>query len=63
MTYVTEIYCENLDCNVRECQILTKDIGVPDPPIWRCPGCGKRAKIHLRRLEHEPAGEVKAAQV
>jgi hypothetical protein len=50
MSYVTEIYCENPQCNARQCEIVTKDHGdVPEPTSWRCPACGRPAKVHWRR--------------
>lgn len=56
MTYITQIYCQSADCNVREVEVMTKDHGnQPEPEKWRCPGCGKPAKLHWRRtlVEHE----------
>lgn len=55
MTYITQIYCENSNCNVREVEVLTKDHGdQPEPLVWSCPGCGMLAKLHWRRtlLQH-----------
>lgn len=50
MSYVTQIYCENPQCNVRQSEIVTKDLGVaPEPESWRCPACGQKAKVHWRR--------------
>jgi hypothetical protein len=49
MTYVTEIYCENTDCNARQSTVFTKDYGDnPEPTVWRCPACGKQAKVHWK---------------
>jgi hypothetical protein len=54
MTYITEIYCQNEDCNVRQSQVTTKDYGdQPEPTAWRCPGCGQKAKVHWRRTSRE----------
>jgi hypothetical protein len=56
LTYVIEIYCHNTDCNVRHCEIVTKDFGDnPEPKTWHCPGCGHEATVHWRRdlVEHE----------
>jgi hypothetical protein len=56
MTYVTEIYCGNRDCNARQSEVVTKDHGDnPEPRSWRCPACGATAKVHWRRnlAEHE----------
>lgn len=67
--YVTQIYCDNPECNVRQVEIRTKDYDQPDPEIWSCPACGKHAKINWRgtveeRQRHELAlaiGRVNAA--
>lgn len=54
--YVTEIYCWNSDCNVRESRVSTKDLGDnPEPQRWRCPGCGKPCNVHWRRTLREQA--------
>jgi hypothetical protein len=56
MTYVTEIYCQKAGCNVRQCEIVTKDHGDnPEPVIWHCPACGSAAKVHWRHSlgDHE----------
>src|SRR5215813_10793665 len=55
-TYMTEIYCENINCNARQSRVYTKDHGDnPEPTVWHCPACGKPAKVHWRRtgLEHQ----------
>ena len=55
MTYITEIYCQNTVCNVRQCEIVTKDYDGPDPASWKCPGCGGEATVHWRRDLQEDA--------
>ena len=48
--YVTQVCCQNLDCNVREIEIVTKDLGdYPEPAVWNCPGCGQEAQLYWRR--------------
>ena len=40
----------------RQIEVVTKDHGdQPEPENWRCPGCGRPAKVHWRRTlaEHE----------
>lgn len=50
VTYITQYYCEKTSCNVRECEVTTKDQGLnPEPEICRCPACGSRLKVHWRR--------------
>jgi hypothetical protein len=54
--YVTEIYCHNPECNVRQVRIRTKDYDQPDPKAWFCPACSKHTTtINWRRTgeEHE----------
>jgi len=51
--YVTQIYCESVDCNVREVEVRTKDFDQVDPREWYCPACRKPAKIHWRRTAEE----------
>ena len=51
--YVTQIYCESVDCNVREVEVRTKDFDQVDPREWYCPACRKPAKIHWRQTGDE----------
>jgi hypothetical protein len=42
-----EWYCTNVDCVIREVQILCKLLDLGDRvPEMRCPGCGSALKFH-----------------
>ena len=59
MTYITRIYCDKPDCNVRTCDIITKDgFRLPDPKTWFCPGCGGEAQLRWRREGPEYQREI-----
>ena len=49
---VVQIYCENADCSVRECEVTLKNHD-NEPSSWFCPGCGSQATIHWRRTASE----------
>jgi hypothetical protein len=56
--FVTEIYCQDPDCNVRHSTVVTKKVDdAPEPRAWKCPGCGKRAKVHWRKTGAAYAAE------
>ena len=53
-TYVTEIYCQDPSCNVRNCTVVTKKLDrTPEPKEWHCPACGQLASVHWRKTVRE----------
>jgi hypothetical protein len=57
MTYLIQIFCERPGCNVRDSKIITEN---SDRKVWRCPGCGTKAK-RPRRLSLSAYQEEQAA--
>lgn len=52
--YVTEIYCQNSDCKVREMQINAKQCTeAPETVSWTCPACKRRVVTHWQRTQDQ----------
>ena len=52
---VTEIYCPNQACLVRNVEIVCKHPTSADvlPSAWVCPGCGQQARINWTVSDEE----------
>jgi hypothetical protein len=60
--FVTEIYCENPRCAVRQCEVVVKNYDKNAPSIWKCPACGEKCKVHWQRnLEEYHREELRHA--